>query len=119
VNDTWYCQECKSAGKIVTEAICPHCDKINGSVEFKTDLGEGDVMVCEDCYNEIEEDDDNSCGCCRKPMPQGDTWCCEGECGLLTCPDCRPDDDKGACVICQQEAEEDDTDAAEDDAKID
>ena len=51
-----------------------------------------------------EEDDDNSCGCCRKPMPQGDTWCCEGECGLLTCPDCRPDDDEGACVICQQEA---------------
>jgi len=54
VNDTWYCQECKSAGKIVTEAICPNCDKINGSVEFKTDLGEGDVMVCEDCYNDLE-----------------------------------------------------------------
>lgn len=31
---------------------------MNGPVEFKTDLGEGDVMVCEDCYNEIEEDFD-------------------------------------------------------------
>lgn len=57
---------------------------------------------------------DNSCGCCRKQMPEGDTWCCEDKCGLLTCPDCRPDDDEGACVICQQEDEDEEDDEDED-----
>ena len=38
----------------VNSNICPNCEEMNGPVEFKTDLGEGDVMVCEDCYNDLE-----------------------------------------------------------------
>ena len=39
---------------------CPKCCEKKSDVEFKTDLGdgEGDVMVCEDCYNILEEEDE-------------------------------------------------------------
>jgi len=42
-------------------SICPHCETKKIAVEFKTDLGDGDVMVCEDCYNEIEGEEDEWC----------------------------------------------------------
>ena len=40
---------------------CPRCETDKPSVEFKTDLndGNGDVMVCEDCYNEIAEQEED------------------------------------------------------------
>mgnify|MGYP003661474952 CR=1 FL=1 len=40
-------------------SICPRCETKKIAVEFKTDLGDGDVMVCEDCYNEIEEEEES------------------------------------------------------------
>ena len=36
-------------------SMCPYCEKQKPDVEFKTNVGmEQDVMVCEDCYNELE-----------------------------------------------------------------
>ena len=60
----------------------------------------------EEEYDDDEDDGKDRCGCCRKEMPKGDTWCCEGKCGLFTCPDCRPDNDEGECHICEQEHDE-------------
>lgn len=42
-------------------SICPHCETKKIAVEFKTDLGDGDVMVCENCYNEIKGEEDEWC----------------------------------------------------------
>jgi len=43
-------------------SLCPRCETKQPAVEFKTDLGNGDVMVCEDCYNDIcEEEEDEWC----------------------------------------------------------
>jgi len=38
---------------------CPMCEENKPNVEFKTDMGDGDVLVCEDCYNDICEDEDD------------------------------------------------------------
>jgi len=86
----------------VNSNICPNCEEMNGPVEFKTDLGEGDVMVCEDCYNDLEgwqeDTDDDDIEYCEKH--EQSMYNDKG----LKC---------GACCD-----EEDDADAAEDDADI-
>lgn len=46
---------CSLTDEMEEELTCPNCEMVNGPVEFKTDIGNGDVMVCEDCYNSIEE----------------------------------------------------------------
>ena len=39
--------------------LCPNCDKHKPNVEFKTNTADDtDVLVCEDCYNELEDDED-------------------------------------------------------------
>lgn len=49
----------------MVEPKCPNCGEHNGPLEFKTDLGQGDEMVCEDCYNELEsEEDESECEFC-------------------------------------------------------
>jgi hypothetical protein len=68
---------------------------------------EADDEECDE--EESDEEGKHTCGCCRKQMPEGDTWCCEGKCGLLTCPDCRPDSNEGACNICEQEKGEEES----------
>jgi transposase-like protein len=47
--------------------ICPHCEEVKSDVEFKNYLDGGDVFVCEDCNNEINDEysvpaeDDEDC----------------------------------------------------------
>jgi len=59
------------------EPKCPNCEEHSGPLEFKTDIGEGDVYVCEDCYNDLEgEEDEDNCPCCGEPDSE-----CEAEGG--------------------------------------
>jgi hypothetical protein len=67
---------------------CPGCEEEREDVEFKTDMGEGDVHVCADCYEvweeeeEDEEEDeeeeeecapeDGKCDKCYKALTGGD-----------------------------------------------
>jgi hypothetical protein len=49
--------------RLVLKTLCPGCEEKKPNVEFKTSLCgmPGDVLVCEDCYNEIceqEEEED-------------------------------------------------------------
>jgi len=122
---------------------CSECNTVTADDErvwiaTKCECGEGEdcaecgydvCMKCEDACNKREAEDGNAreykndeeedgkgkdrCGCCRKQMPEGDTWCCEGKCGLFTCPDCRPASNEGACVICVQEQGEESEDEKE------
>ena len=43
-----------------TRSLCPRCETNQPAVEFKTDpdLRNGDVMVCENCYNDICEEEE-------------------------------------------------------------
>ena len=70
-------------------------------------------VVHPDPESSDDEEDENKCGCCQSEMPVGDTWCCEGKCGLLACPDCRPDSGVGPCVVCDQEESDDEEDEEE------
>jgi len=48
------------------QSKCPLCKEHNGPLEFKTDLGHGDEMVCKDCYDGLMQDeaDDEACEFC-------------------------------------------------------
>ena len=61
---------------ISEEPKCPNCEEHSGPLEFKTDIGEGDVYVCEDCYNDLEGEEDDDCPCCGEPDSE-----CEAEGG--------------------------------------
>lgn len=39
---------------------CPGCEQEREDVEFKTSLGDGDVHVCGDCFNEITEEEEKA-----------------------------------------------------------
>ena len=64
---------------------CPMCEENKPNVEFKTDMGDGDVMVCEGCYNDICDTEDdgnivNRCDICADEVegePNDDgPYCC-------------------------------------------
>ena len=60
--EEWECPDCfkeRGGKKYLT---CPNCCERKNDVEFKTDLGdgEGDVMVCEDCYNIFDSDNEDA-----------------------------------------------------------
>ena len=46
---------CNLTDEMEEELTCPNCKMVNGPVEFKTTINNGDEMVCEDCYNNIEK----------------------------------------------------------------
>jgi hypothetical protein len=59
----------------MSSTLCPHCDSLKQNVEFKTCLPwvEGvDTYVCEDCYNDIEEEEEDVCCDC---VYHGDDGC--------------------------------------------
>ena len=75
---------------------CASCEEKKPNVEFKTSLpgAEGDVLVCEDCYNDIcekeesdEEEDTHDCDECRRILPDNEFIYCSC-CASYICKDC-------------------------------
>jgi len=114
---------CRVMPKMETAAageVCPGCDSLKQNVEFKTCLSPAmvgtDVLVCEDCFNEIEKDDEDEkdeededaleeeeqhnayCVCGKQTKSKtycGGNTCCI--CQKMTfCDDCCPAQDKFA-----------------------